>query len=188
MVYLLLPDGFEDIEAVAPIDILRRAGVPVTTVGLNGRPVVSAHNLTVEADATLADVKLSDMDMLVLPGGPGVQNYRKSEAALALVRDAAAAEKLIGAICAAPTVLAELGLLQGRRAVCFPSCEGTLVRHGAHIETDRQVTHDRNLITARAAGSAVEFALKLVAMLRGWTASESVRASIYYEGHDRALT
>ncbi len=188
MVYLLLADGFEDIEAVAPIDILRRAKVPLTTVGVTGRKVVSKYGLSVETDAILSDIKTEGMEMLVLPGGPGVQHFKANPAVLELVKAADREGRLIAAICAGPTVLAELGLLSGRRAVCFPGCVEELVQHGARIETDKQVTSDRNIITGQAAGSAIEFALKLVAMLRGWAASEKVRAEIYYEGHGKALT
>ena len=188
MVYLLLADGFEDLEAVAPIDILRRAGIPLTTVGVTGRRVTSKHGLTVEADTTLDGTGADDLDMLVLPGGPGAETLRTDPRVLALLQAAARDGRIIGAICAAPGILAEQGLLTGRRAVCFPSCEETLIEYGAHIERDKQVTHDRNLVTARAAGSSIEFALKLVAMLRGWPASESVRAAIHYEYTDRALT
>ncbi|MDR3208105.1 MAG: DJ-1/PfpI family protein [Oscillospiraceae bacterium] len=188
MVYLLLADGFEDLEAVAPIDVLRRADIPLTTVGVSDRRVTSAHGLTVEADAVLDGLDVSDMEMLVLPGGPGVDNLRHSPAVKTLLRDAARAGKLIGAICAAPALLAELGLLKGKRAVCFPDCEQTLTDHGVHIETDRQVTHDLNIITARAAGSAVEFALKLTAMLRGWGAAEAIRAAIHHAEADKSLT
>ena len=188
MVYILFADGFEDIEAVALVDILRRAGIDLTTVGVTGQRVTSSHGLTVEADAVLDEIDADTLDMLILPGGPGVDNLRSNPKVLTLIRDAARKDKLIGAICAAPGLLAEQGLLAGRRAVCFPSCEQTLTRHGAHIESDRQVTHDRNIVTAKAAGSAIEFALKLVAMLRGWPVSESVRAAIHYEHMDRALT
>jgi len=188
MVYLLLADGFEDIEAVAPIDILRRAGIPLTTVGVPERRVASSHGLVVEADIVLEELDAADLEMLVLPGGPGREGLRQSPRVSALIRDAARDGKLIGAICGAPELLAEQGLLNGRRAVCFPDSEEILIRHGARIERDRQVTHDKNLITARAAGCAVEFALKLVAMLRGWPAAESVRAAIYFENTEKTLT
>ena len=188
MVYVLLADGFEDIEAVAPIDILRRAGVPLTTVGVTGLRVISSHGLVIETDETLDQVDAAKLDMLVLPGGPGTDNLKASPGVLSLLQTAARDGKLIGAICAAPGILAELGLLNGRRAVCFPTVEETLILHGAHIEKDRQVTHDRNLVTARSAGSAIEFALKLVAMLCGWPASETVRAAIHYEHGGKALT
>ena len=188
MVYLLLADGFEDIEAVAPIDILRRAGIPLTTVGVTGRRVTSKHQLVVEADAAPEEIDASDLEMLVLPGGPGVEHLKAAPQVISLIQKAAREGKLIGAICAAPGLLAKLGLLDGWRAVCFPSCEELLIQHGAHIERDRQVVQDRNLVTAKAAGAAIGFALKLVSMLRGWPAAEAVRADICYEYTDKALT
>lgn len=189
MVYILLADGFEDIEAVAPIDILRRADIEVTLVGVTGSTVVSSHGLAVKTEAPLEGVDAGDLEMLVLPGGGlGVDNLNKMPAVAALVKKTLADGKLVGAICAGPTILAELGLLDGRRAVCYPSCEETLKAHGAHIETDKLVTHDKNIVTAQAAGSSIEFALKLVAMLRGWAASEKVRRAICYEHVERSLT
>ena len=188
MVYLLLAAGFEDIEAVVPIDILRRAKIPVTTVGVTGRLVTSSHGLIVESDLHIDALNAADMDMLILPGGPGVNNLRASPKVGELVRCAVLGNKLVGAICAAPELLAEQGLLNGRRAVCYPSSEETLVRGGAHIERDRLVTHDRNIITAKAAGASIEFALKLVAMISGWPASETVRGEIAYAHLEKCLT
>ncbi|MCL2747191.1 MAG: DJ-1/PfpI family protein [Oscillospiraceae bacterium] len=181
MVYLLLADGFEDIEAVVPIDILRRANIPLTTVGVTTRRVTSSHGFTVEADASLKEVILLDLEMLVLPGGPGVAHFRSSQAVTSLIKDVSKWGKPIGAICAAPGLLAELGLLSGRRAVCFPSCEETLRSHGAALERDSQVVTDPPFVTAKAAGAATDFALALVSLLRGQPVAEAIRREIYYQ-------
>jgi 4-methyl-5(b-hydroxyethyl)-thiazole monophosphate biosynthesis len=189
MVYILLADGFEDIEAFAPTDLLRRADIPVSLVGVTGETVVSGRDVKVLADCRLADIDRDALEMLVLPGGgKGVDNLRADEGVLDLVRWAAAQGKLIAAICAAPTILAELGLLEGKRAVCYPSCEAMLRERGAKLQPDESVVHDRNLITGRAAGSCVEFGLHLVAMLRGYPSSERVRRDICCDQGFRALT
>lgn len=188
MVVVLLADGFEDIEAIAPVDILRRADISVFMAGVTGDTVTSSHGVRVQADIRLEDVNPDELEMLVLPGGKGVEKLKASAAVSELVRKVYAAEKLIGAICAAPTILAELGLLEGRRAVCYPSCEPELTAHGAKIQRDEQVTHDRNLITAQAAGVSVAFGLKLVAMLRGWAVAERVRCEICYDFGSKSLT
>ena len=180
MVYLLLADGFEDIEAVTPIDILRRAGIPLATVGVTGKRVTSKHGLVVEADIVPDSVDRSDLEMLILPGGPGVDSLAASQFVQALTRETAQEGRLIGAICAAPRIPAELGLLAGRRAVCFPSCEETLILHGAHLQPERQVVVDLPFITAKAAGSALDFALALVSALRGQSLADEVRDEVCY--------
>jgi 4-methyl-5(b-hydroxyethyl)-thiazole monophosphate biosynthesis len=168
-------------EAVAPIDVLRRAGLPVTTVGTPAQSVVSSHGVRITADRTFGDLDASDLEMLVLPGGPGVETLRHAPEVLALLRDAALRGKPVGAICAAPVMLAQEGLLAGRRATCFPGCEDELVRRGARVEEGRAVVQDGPFVTARAAGSAVAFALHLTAVLRGRSEAEKVRAAICYE-------
>ncbi len=189
MVYILLGEGFEEIEAVAPIDVLRRANIECRTVGLSGKSVQGGHGIVLEADTLIDEIKLEDAEMIVLPGGGGgVDSILDCSPAMQLIKSALEAGKLIGAICAAPTILAKLDGLRNKRAVCYPGVENVLENAGARIQRDECVTHDRNIITAQAAGSAIDFALKLVSMLRGWEAAEHVRHSIYYEGNNRPLT
>lgn len=189
MVYIFLADGFEDIEAIAPLDILRRAKIETRTVGVTGMSVTTAHGLTVQADCALDEVDIEKCEMLVLPGGgKGTENLKASPCVNELVRQADENGKLIAAICAAPTIFAELGLLKGRRAVCFPSMESVLEQNGARIQRDESVTHDGHIITARAAGVSLDFGLLLVSMLRGWAASDEIRKSLHYNPKKAALT
>ncbi len=188
MVYILLADGFEDMEALTPLDILRRANIETRLVGVKNTVVTSAHKLTVQVDCTLDEVDMLSCEMLVLPGGAGVEQLKATPAVLSLVKEAHTKGKLIAAICAAPTILAELGLLQNRRAVCYPTCEAALVAQEARLQYDENVTHDQHIITAQAAGASLDFALKLVAMLRGWAAADTVRQSICYQSVRRSLT
>lgn len=175
MIYLFLEDRFEEVEALAPIDILRRAGADLKTVGESGRVVTGAHGVSVMADLLESDVSFDNMDMVILPGGPGTSNHEKS----AVVRDALQYceknKKLIGAICAAPSVLGHLGILRGKKAVCFPGFEAEL--EGATVLQD-PVCVSQNVITARGAGVAIEFALALTAAVFGDKKSEEIRKSI----------
>ena len=121
MVYVLLGTGFEEIEALTPVDLLRRAGVEVRTVGLNGKIVYGSHAIGVEADMTIEELDVSDAQMIVLPGGlGGVASIRSCQKALETVRAVYEMDKYVAAICAGPTVLAELGLLTGVKATCYP--------------------------------------------------------------------
>ena len=179
MVFLLLADGFEDMEAVAPIDILRRAEIPLCVVGVTGKQVTSKHGLVVQTDILLADIDATEIEMLVLPGGPGVARLKENPDVFVLVTETALSGKPIGAICAAPGLLAEWGLLRGRQAVCFPSCESSLTQNGALLDTCRQVVVDPPYVTAKSAGVSMEFALELVALLRGRSATETVFRDIH---------
>ena len=180
MVYVFLADGFEDIEALAPVDILRRAAADVKTVGVTGRAATSSNGVTVQADLGLDGVTLDGCDMLVLPGGgKGTENLKSSARVLELVRQAHEMGITLAAICAAPIVLAGLGLLKGRKAVCYPSMADELERNGADVQ-DKQVVVDGNIITAKAAGASIAFGLELAAALKGVETSERVRAAIFY--------
>jgi 4-methyl-5(b-hydroxyethyl)-thiazole monophosphate biosynthesis len=188
MVYIFLADGFEDIEAVAPLDIMRRAGIDVRTVGVTGMNVTSSHELTIRADIPLEDVTLTDCEMLVLPGGKSTEILGQSQVILELVQKADDSGIPIAAICAAPAILAKLGLLKNRRAVCFPSVEQVLESNGALLQRDEIVTHDHHIITAQAAGSSFDFGFKLVSMLRGWNTAEDIRKKMCYNERKRTLT
>lgn len=163
-VYVFLADGFEEIEALAPVDILRRAGVKVQTVGVTGQIVTGSHGVPVTADIAPADVAADAMRAVVLPGGmPGTKNLEASPAVQAALDAAAARENVvIAAICAAPSVLGRRGLLEGRRATCFPGFESAL--RGAEV-TGEPVTVAGRFVTGRGAGAAVAFGLRLVSEL-----------------------
>lgn len=175
MIYLFLQEGFEEVEAIAPIDILRRAGADLKTVGESGRMVTSSHGVTVKADLESGDVSFADMDMVILPGGPGTSNHEKSPVVKHALHYCAEHGKFIGAICAAPSVLGHMGLLKGHSAVCFPGYENEL--EGAKVLLE-PVCVSGKIITARGAGVAVEFALTIVAELFGKNRSLEIKNKI----------
>jgi 4-methyl-5(b-hydroxyethyl)-thiazole monophosphate biosynthesis len=161
-----LAEGYEEIEAVSVIDILRRADVEVVTAGLKAGPVAGSHWIKVIPDTSLDEVDFRDFDGLVLPGGaPGFVNLGNDERILRMAREMDRAGKYVAAICAAPSVLIKAGVLQGRRATVSPSGKAQ-VEACAEFCEDRVVV-DRNLITSRSPGTAMEFALKLVEVLAG---------------------
>ena len=177
MVYILLGTGFEEIEALTPVDLLRRAGVEIKTVGLNGKIVYGSHAIGVEADMTIEELDVSDAEMLVLPGGlGGVASIRGCAKALEAVKAVWAAGKYVTAICAGPTVLAELGLLTGKRATCYPGqipnmCDALVVENAACVT-------DGRVITGTSAGTAVPFALALIEALKGADAARAIADQI----------
>lgn len=176
MVYVFLANGFEEMEALAPVDLLRRAGLEVQTVGIGSRCPVGAHGVPVTADITAEDMELSLMTVLVLPGGmPGTTHLDASETVKKAIAYAAEHRLPMGAICAAPSVLGHAGVLQGRRATCYPGFEPELT--GA-VTTDESVVTDGLVTTARGAGVATEFALELVARLVSPEAAEQIRRGI----------
>lgn len=175
MVYLLLADGFEEIEALAPVDVLRRAGVEIKTVGVTGKTVYGAHGIAVEADMLPAQASES-MDMLILPGGmPGTDNLDASPDVAILLDRALSSGAYIAAICAAPKILGQRGLLAGKRAVCYPGYEELLT--GADICHDSVVT-DGRFITARGAGVALDFAFELTSLLTSPEKAASIRSAM----------
>jgi 4-methyl-5(b-hydroxyethyl)-thiazole monophosphate biosynthesis len=177
MVYMLLGTGFEETEAIAPLDLLRRAGVPVQTVGVNGKQITGGHGITVEADIALGEMDLTDLEMIILPGGlGGVTSVRASAPALSALKFAWENEKYVAAICAGPTVLADLGICDGKEAVCYPGCEEGM--GSAKILPDASCTQDGKLITGASAGCAIPFGLKLIAALKGQAAADAVQKQI----------
>ena len=179
MVYVLLGEGFAEAEAIVPVDLLRRAGVEVKLVGLKGKKAVSSHGIAVECDCTLREVDEGDVTMLVLPGGMGgVEAIHASEAALGLIQRSGDRGAYIAAICAAPTVLAHLGMLDRRKAVCYPGMEEQML--SAVVQKGKAVVADGHLITGEAAGSSFDFGLKLVEVLKGKEAAEAVKKAVHY--------
>ena len=176
MVYVLLGTGFEEVEAIAPVDLLRRAGVSVLTVGVDGKAVTGSHGITVEADITLEQMDLTDLEMIVLPGGlGGVATARSSQGALDALRFAYENNKFVAAICAGPTVLAELGIIGDRRATCYPGCEAAM---GSATMTEAACVADGKLITGASAGCAIPFALGLIEALMGKEEAQRIAAQI----------
>jgi 4-methyl-5(b-hydroxyethyl)-thiazole monophosphate biosynthesis len=176
MVYLFLANGFEEIEALCPLDLLRRAKVDVTTVGIGTDCVTGSHGITVHADIPDTCFRDSKPDMVILPGGmPGTTHLDASPVVDAALKAAVRNDAYIGAICAAPMVLGKRGLLRGLRATCFPGFEGDL--EGA-VEIGGSVVRDGRIITARGMGVAQEFGLELVRVLRGDKVADDLRAAI----------
>ena len=177
MVYILLGTGFEETEAIAPLDLLRRAGVSVATVGVNGKTVYGGHGIGVEADITLGQMDLTQLDMIVLPGGlGGVASVRASEQAMDALRFAWENDKYVAAICAGPTVLADLGITDGKKATCYPGCESGM--GNAIMQENAPCVTDGKLITGTSAGCAVPFGLSLIAALKGQQVADTIAQQI----------
>lgn len=177
MVYMLLGTGFEETEAVAPLDLLRRAGISVLTVGVNGRMVYGGHGIGVMADITLPEMDLTEMDMIVLPGGlGGVASVRASREAMDALRFAWENGKFVAAICAGPTVLADLHITDGRNTTCYPGCESGM--GSANTLAGQACVRDGRLITGTSAGCAIPFGLALVEALKGEEAAKTVAEQI----------
>ena len=176
MIYLFLANGFEEIEALATADILRRAGCELVTVGVGGRKITGAHIIEVTADIDEKEAVTDGLDMVVLPGGmPGTLNLEKSPIAGAAIRYCAENDKYIAAICAAPSRLGHMNLLKEHTATCFPGYEQEL--HAKTVSKD-PVCVSGKVITARGAGVSVEFALKIVEVLFGSEKSMMLRKSM----------
>ena len=177
MVYVLLGTGFEEVEAIAPVDLLRRAGVEVQTVGINGKTVYGSHRIGVEADIELGQMDLTALDMIVLPGGlGGVASIRASKEALEAVRFAWENDKFVAAICAGPTVLADLGITDGKQTTCYPGCEDGM--GSANTLQGKAAVRDGRIITGTSAGCAIPFALELIAALKGAETANTVAKAI----------
>ncbi len=178
MIYLFLANGFEEVEALCPLDLLRRAGLSVTTVGVGGDTVTGAHAITVTADIPDTLYRDSHPEMIILPGGmPGTRHLDASPTVESALRAARAHDAYIAAICAAPMILGKRGYLEGKRATCFPGFEEYLA--GAILPTDSsRVVKDGRIITAAGMGVAFEFGLALVATLKGEEAAAALRTAV----------
>lgn len=176
MVYVLLGNGFEEVEAITAIDYLRRAKIAVSTVGIGGKEIVGGHGIPVLADMEVGQIDLTDLDMIVLPGGlGGVAAISSCEQAVQAIRFAWENDKYVAAICAAPTILGEMGLLTEKTATCYPGCENRL--YGANYMEAAAIV-DGKLITGASAGCAEKFANCLIEALKGPQAALSVRQQI----------
>ncbi len=171
--YLFLATGFEEIEALTVIDMLRRAEIDVTTVSISRNlQVEGAHGVPVAADCTWVELSSEDVEWLILPGGmPGTKHLGECKPLVSLLQRQAAAHKNIAAICAAPSVLGQAGLLNGYKATCYPGFEQLLT--GATL-TGERVTVDRNIITANGPGSAIPFAKAIITQIKGEEKAQEV--------------
>ncbi len=177
-VLLLLHPGFEEIEAVTPVDLMRRAEIQVTTASVApGLEVTGGRGMTWIADALLSECEGMDYDMLLIPGGPGVGTLRKHPQVLSLIRPSDLEGRFIAAICAAPLVLLDAGILAGRTLTSFPDAEPEL-RPALKAYVSDRVVRDGKLVTSRGAGTAEEFSLALIAILASPDAAEEVRQRI----------
>lgn len=164
MIYCFLADGFEEVEALAAVDMIRRAGVELKTVGVGSKIICGAHGIRVESDIEEKDVVLDEKtDAVILPGGmPGTVNLEKNDVVQQSIDFAVENNKLICAICAAPSILGHKGILEGKEAIAYPGFENEL--KGAKI-SEKSVVRDGNIITAKGAGVAVDFGLEIVASI-----------------------
>ena len=176
MVYMLLGTGFEETEAIAPLDLLRRAGVSVATVGLNGKTIFGGHGIGVNADMEIGEMDLTNLDMIILPGGlGGVASIRACTGAMEAIRFAWENDKFVAAICAGPTVLADLGITDGKNATCYPGCESQMGNANMVCEA---AVRDGKLITGTSAGCAIPFGLALIEALKGQAETDRIAAQI----------
>ena len=176
-IFVFLAEGFEEIEAITTIDLLRRAGAEVTTVAVNASATVKGtHGIPVVADKLIGDILTTSADAYVLPGGlPGVTNLAADERLKSLLKSAYQEDKWLAAICAAPSILGGLGILSGKAATCYPSFEPTL--EGAN-PLDEAVVVSGRVITGRSAGATIDFALAIIKELIGQEAADSVAQAI----------
>ncbi len=173
---VFLADGFEEIEALTPVDILRRGGMDVVTVSIGKKTVAGSHGINVEADVLLDEADTDDADMLVLPGGKlGTENLKACRALEEKILEFNEKKKFIAAICAAPTILGGLGILKGKKAVCYGGLEEKLT--GALV-SDEPVVRDGHLITSRGMGTSVDFGLKLLEIFTDSETSAKMAKSI----------
>ncbi|NCB74676.1 MAG: DJ-1/PfpI family protein [Clostridia bacterium] len=180
MVYILLGEGYEEIEAVTPCDILRRGGVAVSFAAVgNQKCVAGSHKITICCELLTRDITPQPKDIFVIPGGMGGVNSIQSDTeTMNLLRAAAEIGAEFAAICAGPSVLAQLGLLEGKHITCYPGCEELM--DGALCDSTKLVASDGSLITGRAPGSAIDFGLALLAHIIGEDAANKIRTELVY--------
>lgn len=177
MIYCFLADGFEEMEALCPADILRRGDCELKLVGIGKAVITGSHGISVCADLTDSEISLDNkLDMIILPGGmPGTLNLEKNDNVQKAIDFCAENNKFIGAICAAPSILGHKGLLKEKQAICFPGFEGQL---DCKKLSDNYVCRDGSIITAKGAGVAQEFGLKLLECLKGESAAKKLKDSL----------
>lgn len=176
MLFMFFAEGFEEVEAIATLDVIRRAGIDVKSVGIGAKEVTGSHGITVVCDMCEADVDVTEAEGIILPGGmPGTLNLQNSELVNGAIDYCAANGKLLSAICAAPLILGHKGLLKGKNAVCFPGFEEDLI--GATV-SEKFVCMDGNIITAKGMGSAINFGLAIVEYFKDFETAEKLRGTL----------
>lgn len=179
-IYVFLAEGFEEIETIAPIDIFRRADLNVISVSVTGNKMVAgAHQIAIQVDQLFEEVRFEGEFLIFLPGGlPGTTNLGKHAGLQSLIIKQAETNGKMAAICAAPSILGNLGLLEGKEAICYPGFENTL--KGAKVSSEKLVLSDK-IYTAKAAGVAIPFALQIVAGLKGDEMANTIRKGIFLD-------
>lgn len=179
---IFLAEGFEEVEALAVVDVLRRAGAVVRMVSVSGKKYATgSHQICVQADEVFGEKTYEEADVVILPGGmPGTLHLKAHEGVRSVVKRAAQ-EKIVAAICAAPTVLADMGLLEGKDATCYPGMEKEMCKA---VCREEKVVQSGNIITGRGLGTAIDFALKLTEVLFGREQKEKVRETIVYSAQE----
>ncbi len=176
---IFLADGFEEIEALTVVDLLRRAGIEITTASIMGRNLVEgSHKIKVEADTLIEDIDFDTTDMIILPGGmPGTTNLDNCQPLKEQIKTFAEKGKKLAAICAAPKVYGKMGLLNGKKACCYPGCEVELI--GADVQTS-EVAKDGNFITSRGMGTAIPFGLAIIEEFQGKEAADDMAKKVVF--------
>ncbi len=177
MLYMFFADGFEEVEAIATLDVIRRAGIAIESIGIGANNITGAHNIRVICDKTENDISFNEsVNGIILPGGmPGTTNLLNNETVSSFIDLCHLNKKLICAICAAPMILGRKGLLKGKEAICFPGFESELV--GAVI-SDSFVCRDENIITSKGMGSAINFGLEIVAALTDRQTADKLKSTL----------
>lgn len=176
MLYMFFADGFEEVEAIAALDVIRRANIEIKSVGVGSKEITGSHGITVICDSLINELTEADIDGVILPGGmPGTLNLQNSKSVNEAVDYCFENNKLIAAICAAPMILGQKGLLKGKNAVCFPGFENDLI--GATV-SDKYVCTDGNIITAKGMGSAINFGLAIVEYFKDFETAEKLRGTL----------
>lgn len=176
---IFMADGCEEIEGLTVVDLVRRAGIEIEMISVSGeKNVTGSHKIAFQTDVSKADADFASYDGIVLPGGmPGTTHLMEDDTVNRVIKEFATSGKLVAAICAAPSVLGNAGLLEGKKATCYPGVEGKLT--GADFVTD-PVAKDGNIITSRGLGTAIEFAAEIVAYLLDENVAKSLKESIVY--------
>ena len=178
MVYIILGTGFEEMEAICPCDILRRGGVEVCYAGIGGKLITGGKGITVQADCTVEEIDFAKMDMIVLPGGlGGVHSVLASETAMKAVKWAYENDKYVAAICASPSILAKLGITDGKKAVIYPGMESEM---GSAVMQDANTVKDGKVLTGRGPGAAMDFGLVLLETMKDVETAAKVQSGMVY--------
>ena len=175
---VLFATGFEEVEGLTVVDLLRRANINTIMVGVEEKKVTGAHDVNITTDKTLDEINIDQLDALILPGGaPGFQNLRKNKRVLSMIKDAYEKKKIVAAICASPSVLATAGVLKNKKATIYPGMEEE-IKKGEGIIQDDLVVVDNNIVTSKGPATTMLFALKLIELLKDKETSEDVKNKV----------